>query len=59
MSCRFLDLLSHFLIAVEVENVSHKIQCVLIILDFGVEIGEVKSICKVFFVDVTEILIAT
>ena len=58
MSCRLLNLLSHLFIAVKVEDVCDQIQCILVILDFGVQIREVESIGKIFLVDLAEVFVS-
>lgn len=52
------DLLAHVVITLQVENVSYKIECILVVLHLGIEVCEVESICKVVFVDLAKILVA-
>lgn len=59
MPSRFLYLFSHVVVAVEVKHVGNQIKCILIVLNLGVEAREVESICKVFFVDLAEVFIAS
>ena len=53
-----LDLFSHVIVAVEVEDVCDQVQRILIVLDLRVESGEVETICEIFFVYFAEILIS-
>lgn len=39
MSGRLLDLLSHVIVAIKVEDVGDQVQSILIVLNFGVEAG--------------------
>ena len=36
VASRLLDLFAHFIVAVEVEDVCDEVECVLIVVDFGV-----------------------
>jgi len=56
---RLLDLLSHVIIAVEVKDVSHKVEGVLIVLDIGVEPGQVEAVSEIVFVDFAKVFIAS
>ena len=44
MPSGFLDLLAHVIVAVEVEDVSDEVECVLVVLDVGVEASEVEAV---------------
>ena len=37
MPCRLLDLFPHVIVAVEVEHVCDEIECILVVLNFGVQ----------------------
>jgi hypothetical protein len=55
----FLDALAHVIFAVEVEDVGDQVEGVLVVVDFGVEAGEVEAVGQVFFVDFAEVLVTT
>jgi len=59
MPCRFLDLFSHVVITVEVEDVCDKVEGILIVLNFRVQTGEVEAIGEIFLVDLTEVFISS
>ena len=59
MTSRFLDLLAHIIVAVEIEDIRDKIESVLVVLDIGVEAGEVEAVGEVVFVDFAEVFVAT
>lgn len=59
VSSGFLDDLSHFVVTVEIEDIVDEVEGVLVVVNFGVQAGEVEAIGQVFFVDLTKVLIAT
>lgn len=59
MPCRLLNLLAHIIVAVKVEDVRHKIECILVVLDFGVEARQVEPIREVFFVNLAKVLVSS
>ena len=59
MSCRFLDLLSHVIITIQVENVSDEVKSVLIVLDICIEASKVEAVGEIVFVDFAEVFIAS
>ena len=58
MPCRFLNLLAHIIVAVEIEDVGHEVERVLVVLDIGVETREVEAVGEVIFVDLAEVFVA-
>ena len=58
MSGGFFDRFSHFVITVEIEGIVDEVKGVLVVVDFGIEAGEVEAVSKVFFVDLTEVFVA-
>jgi len=44
MTSRFLYLLAHVIIAIKVEDVGDKVESILVVLDVGVEAGEVEAV---------------
>ena len=59
MTSRLLNLFAHVVIAVEVEDVSDEIQCMLIVLDVSVEAREVETIGEIVFVNFAEVLVTS
>lgn len=57
MSCRLLDCFSHVIVAVKVEYVGHEVERVLIVLNLGIQAGEVEAIGQIFFVYFAKVLI--
>jgi hypothetical protein len=55
---RLLDGLAHLVVAVEVEHVGHEVQCILVVLDLGVEARQVEAVRKILLVNLAEVLIA-
>lgn len=58
MPCRLLNLRSHIIIAIEIEDVGYEVERVLVVLDIGVEAREVEAVGEVIFVDFAEIFVA-
>ena len=59
MPGRLLDGFAHVVFAVEVEDISDEVEGVLVVVDFGVEAGEVEAVCEVFLIDFAEVFVAT
>lgn len=59
MPRRLLNLFPHIIVTVEVEDVGYKIECILIVLNFGVQTREVEAIGEVFFVNLAEVFVAS
>ena len=59
MPCRFLDLLSHVIVTVQIKDISDEVKSVLIILDIRVEPSKVEAVCEVVFVDFAKVFIAS
>lgn len=58
MARRFLNLLAQVIICIEIENIRHEVQRILIVGYFGVQTGKVEAVGQVFLVDLTEVLIS-
>jgi hypothetical protein len=56
---RFLDLFAHVIFTVEVEDIRHKVERVLIVLDLGVEASQIETVGQVFFVNLAEVFVAS
>lgn len=57
MTCGLLDLLAHVIVAVEVKDISDKVESVLVVLDVGVEAGKVEAVGEVIFIDFAEVFV--
>lgn len=57
MPCGFLDLLSHIIIAVQVENVGHKVESVLVVLNIGIEPRQIEPVCEVILINLAKVFI--
>ncbi|KAI4141541.1 MAG: hypothetical protein LQ341_003499 [Variospora aurantia] len=55
---RLLDLLPHVVIAVKVEDIGDKVEGVLVVLDVGVEAGEVEAVGQILLVNLAEVFVA-
>jgi hypothetical protein len=53
----FFNGFAHFILTVEVEDIVDKVEGVLVVVNFGVQAGEVEAVGQVFFVDLTEVFI--
>ena len=58
MARRFLNLLAQVVVCIEVENIRHEVQRILIVRYFGVQAGKIETVGQVFLVDLTEVLIS-
>ena len=54
-----LNLFTHLIVAVEVEDICDEVEGVLVVVDFGVETSQVESVGEVFLVDLAEVLVTT
>lgn len=59
MSRRFLDLLSHIIVTVEVEDIGDEVKGVLIVLDIRIEPSQIEAVCEIIFVNFAEVFIAS
>ena len=59
MSRGLFYLFPHVIVAVEVEDICHKVEGILVVLDLGVEPGKVESVGEIFFVYFAKVLIAS
>lgn len=59
MPSRLLNLLPHIVIAVQVKDVSNEVKGILVVLNVGIESGQVEAVREVVFIDFTEILVAS
>ena len=58
MPCAFLDLLAHIIVDFHVEDIGHKVQGILVVLDFRVKPCEVEAIGEIVLVDFAEVFIS-
>jgi len=59
VSCRLFYRLPHIIVAVEVENVRHEVEGILVILNFRVKACQVEPVGKIVFVDFAKILVSS
>lgn len=59
MPRRLLYRFPHFIVTIQIKNVRHEVQSILIILNFGIEASKVKTIRKVVLVNLAEIFVAS
>lgn len=57
MPRRLLDLLAHLVVAVEVEDVGHEVEGILVVLNLGVQPSKIEAVGQVLFVDLAEVLV--
>lgn len=57
--CRLLDGLSHVIIAVKIEYIGDEVERILIVLDLGVQAGQVEAVREVVLVDLAKVLVAS
>jgi len=58
MACRLLNLLPDIVVAVKVEDIGDHVQRILVVLDFGLQAGQVEAVRQVLLVDFAEVLMA-
>lgn len=58
MAGRLFDCFTHVVFAVKVEDVCDEIKSILIVLNLGVEAGEIETVCQVLLVDLAEVLVS-
>ena len=58
MAGGLLDLLAHIIVAVKVKDIGDEVESVLVVLDVGVEAGEVEAVGEVVFVDFAKVFVA-
>ena len=59
MPSRLLNLITHIIVAVEIEDVSDKIKSVLVVLNVSVKSGQVEPVCEVVFINLAIVLVAS
>ena len=59
MACALLDLLTHLIIDVHVEDIGHEIERVLVVLHFGVEPSQIEAVSEVILVNFAEVFISS
>ena len=58
MAGRVLNLLSHVIVAVKIKDICDEVEGILVVLDIGIEAGEVEAIGEVVFVYFAEVFVA-
>jgi hypothetical protein len=59
MPSRLLNLLSEVVVRIQIENVCHQVQRILVILDLRIQTCQVESIRKIFLINLAEIFISS
>jgi hypothetical protein len=59
MTGGLFDLLTQIIIGIEVEDISHQVQRILIVRDLGIQTSQVETVCQVILVDLAEVLVAS
>lgn len=59
MPCVLLDVFSHVIVAVEIEDVRDEIQRILVVINFCVQARQVESVGQVLFVDFAEVFVSS
>ena len=57
MPRRLFYLFPHIIVAVEVEDVCYEVEGILVVLNLGVQPGEVEAVGQVLLVDLAEVLV--
>lgn len=55
---RLLNRLSHLIVTIQVKDICDQVERILVVLDFGIEAREIKTISEVVFVDFAKIFVA-
>ena len=55
----FLDLFPHVVVDFHVKDICDQVQCVLVVLYFGIEASKVEAVCQVVFVYLAEVFVAS
>ncbi len=58
VASRFLDLFTKVVVRIEVKNIGHEVQGILIVSDLGVKAGKVETISQIFLVDFAKVLVS-
>lgn len=56
---RTLNGLTHIIVAVEVKDIRHQIERILVVLDLSVEASQVEAIRQVVLVDLAKVFVAS
>jgi hypothetical protein len=54
---RLLNRLPHLVVTIQVEDICDEVEGILIVLNFGVQAGEVEPVCQVILVDFAKVLV--
>jgi hypothetical protein len=58
MTCALLNLISHIVVDLHVEDIGHEVQRILVVLHICIEAGEVEAVGEVVLVDFAEVFIS-
>lgn len=58
MPSGLLNLVPCFVLAVEIEDIRHQVECMAVVLDLRVETSQVEPVRQILFVDFAKVLVA-
>lgn len=58
MTSRFFNLLPQVVVCVKIEDVRHKVECILIVRHLPVQTRQIEPVSEVFLVNLAEVFIA-
>src|SRR5690606_2024445 len=59
MPCTLVDLFPHFILAIHIKNIRHKIQRMVVVENFVLQAREVEAVRQILFVNLAEVFVAT
>ena len=59
MSGALLYLLTHLIVDLHVKDIGNEVERILVVLNFGIETGQVETISEIVLIDFTEVFIST
>ena len=58
MTSGFLNGFAHFIFAVEIEDIVDEVKSMLVVVNFGVEAGEIEAVGEILLVNLAKVFIA-
>lgn len=59
MSCGLLDVLPHFIVTFQVEDVSDQFKRVLVVIKVGIKSCQIEAVGEVIFIDLAKVFVAS
>ena len=59
MASALLNLFPHIIVDFHIKDICDQIQCVLVVLNFGIETSKVEAVRQIIFIYLAEVLIAS